>query len=253
MISARIRSMGAPHWLALFGAILLGWIALWFMAIPAELRGLSELYGAEFWIALCLATPDVSSFPNLFLMWSLMSAAMMLPTALPALATYDDLSANAETNFAALVLGYLGIWLGFAAIASFLQIALLRVGLLDALGASQSAYFSAALLAIAGGYQFSPVKEACLSKCRQPLTFFMQHWEEGPLRMGLRLGAVCLGCCWALMLLGFVGGVMSLGFMALATFIMVVEKLPDFGKYVSAPLGIGLIGASGWMLASAIL
>ena len=75
----------------------------------------------------------------------------------------------------------------------------------------------------------------------------MQHWDEGPLRMGIRLGAVCLGCCWALMLLGFVGGVMSLGFMALATVIMVFEKLPDLGRYVSKPLGVILIMSALWV------
>ena len=71
----------------------------------------------------------------------------------------------------------------------------------------------------------------------------MQHWDEGPLRNGLRLGLVCLGCCWALMLLGFVGGVMNVAFMGLATLIMVFEKLPDLGRYVTKPLGWLLIAA----------
>ena len=74
-------------------------------------------------------------------------------------------------------------------------------------------------------------------------TFFMQHWASGPWRMGLRLGAVCLGCCWALMLLAFVGGVMSLAFMGLATVMMVLEKLPQLGDRLTRPLGITLIGA----------
>ena len=82
-----------------------------------------------------------------------------------------------------------------------------------------------------------------MSKCRMPMTFFMQHWDEGPLRNGLRLGLVCLGCCWALMLLGFVGGVMNVAFMGLATLIMVFEKLPDLGRYVTKPLGWLLIAA----------
>lgn len=245
--------MGAAHWLVLFGLILAGWVALWLMAVPAETRALSKIYGAEFWISLCLSTPSITGYFNLFLMWALMAAAMMLPTALPALATYDDLSQSTDTNFALLTTGYLVIWLGFAAVAAGLQIGLFQLGLLDGLGTSQSAVFSAVLLAIAGGYQFSPIKEACLAKCRMPLTFFMEHWEEGPFKMGVRLGAVCLGCCWALMLLGFVGGVMSLGFMGLATIIMIIEKMPDYGKYISAPLGFGLLGASVVMLASVIL
>lgn len=253
MFATRIRSMGAAHWLLLFALILLGWAALWLMAIPAETRELSQIYGANFWISLCLTTPDVSGYFNMFLMWSLMSAAMMLPTALPALATYDDLGQSTETSFGMLTAGYLAIWLGFAAVAAGLQIGFFQLGLLDGFGTSQSGIFSAVLLAIAGGYQFSPIKEACLAKCRMPLTFFMEHWEEGPLKMGFRLGAVCLGCCWALMLLGFVGGVMSLGFMGLATIIMIIEKMPDYGKYISAPLGFGLLGASVLMLASVIL
>lgn len=250
MLAKRIRGMGAPHWLGLFGLILAGWVALWLMSVPAETRALGRVYGAEFWLELCLATPDISGFPKLFLMWALMSAAMMLPTALPALATYEDLGASAETRFGALVGGYLLIWLGFAAVAAGAQIGFMRLGLLDGLGTSRSALFSAALLVLAGGYQFSALKDACLSQCRMPLTFFMQYWSEGAFRMGLRLGAVCLGCCWALMLLGFVGGVMSLGFMALATVIMVVEKLPDLGKYISKPLGFGLIAAGAWVAAT---
>ena len=73
------------------------------------------------------------------------------------------------------------------------------------------------------------------------LTFFMQHWDEGPFRNGLRLGLDCVGCCWALMLLGFVGGTMNLGFMALATVMMTLEKLPDIGRYVTKPLGVALV------------
>ncbi|MDG1430334.1 MAG: DUF2182 domain-containing protein [Paracoccaceae bacterium] len=248
MLATRIRAMGAAHWLFLFALILGGWTALWLMAVPAETRALGQIYGAEFWISLCLATPDLSGYPSLFFMWALMSAAMMLPTALPAFATYEDLSANTDINFINLVLGYLTVWLGFAAIAAGLQIGLFRVGLLDGFGTSQSAIFSAILLALAGGYQFSPIKDACLSKCRMPLTFFMERWEDGPFRMGLSLGAICLGCCWALMLLGFVGGVMSLAFMGLATVIMIFEKMPAIGKYISTPLGIVLLAASVWML-----
>jgi len=252
VIAARIRSMGAPHWLALFGLILAGWVALWLMSVPAETRALSKVYGADFWLELCFATPDISGFPKLFLMWVLMSAAMMLPTALPTFATYDDLGGSTETRFGLLVGGYLAIWLGFAAVAAGAQIGLMRVGLLDGLGTSRSAVFSAALLIFAGGYQFSALKDACLSQCRMPMTFFMQYWDEGPIRMGLRLGAICLGCCWALMLLGFAGGVMSLGFMALATVIMVFEKLPDIGRHISKPLGFILIGSGGLTLVMAI-
>jgi predicted metal-binding membrane protein len=89
------------------------------------------------------------------------------------------------------------------------------------------------------------MKEACLSKCRAPMMFFLQHWDEGPLRNGLRLGAVCLGCCWALMLLGFVGGVMNLAFMGVATILMALEKLPAIGRWLTRPMGGALLAAAG--------
>lgn len=241
--------MTGVHWLVLFAAILAAWAALFAMSLPADLRAASQFYGADFIDALCAVTLDGAGFAGGFAMWALMSLAMMAPTALPAFATYDDLSHTApDTNFGALVGGYVGVWLGFAVIATGVQMLLFSVDLISDFGDSRSAILSATLLLIAGAYQFSPMKEACLSKCRQPMTFFMQHWDEGPLRNGLRLGLVCLGCCWALMALAFVGGVMNLAFMGLATVIMVLEKLPDIGRYVTQPLGALLIGLAGYTL-----
>ncbi|MBY6200154.1 DUF2182 domain-containing protein [Maritalea mobilis] len=250
MIAMRIRAMTAPHWLVLYGGILLCWSLLWLMAVPADLRDAAGLYGAELIAALCATGPDGAGYPGLVLMWALMAGGMMAPTALPAFATYDDLRHAGRTNFGALVGGYLVVWVGFAAVAALAQLGLTRAGLLGVLGESRSMAFSGALLVVAGAYQFSNLKEACLSRCRAPLTFFMQHWEEGAFRQGLRLGADCLGCCAALMALAFVGGVMSLGFMALGMALMALEKLPSIGRYVTAPLGVGLIGGGLVMLAA---
>ncbi|WP_146344544.1 DUF2182 domain-containing protein [Falsiphaeobacter marinintestinus] len=236
--------MSAPHWLTLFAGILLAWIALYLMSVPAELRAIGRLYGAEFWQNFCTLTPDAAGWVRMVAMWALMSAAMMAPTALPALATYEELGQSTEIRMTRLIAGYLSVWLGFAVLAATAQMGLFRAGLLDPLGQSAAPVLSAALLVVAGLYQFSPVKEACLSKCRRPLTFFMQHWDEGPWKNGLRLGLVCLGCCWALMLLAFVGGVMNLAFMGLATVIMVLEKLPEIGRYVTRPLGALLIAGA---------
>ncbi len=250
MLADRIRAMAAPHWLALFGLILVAWLCLYLMAVPADLRAASALYGGEFWRDLCTLTPDSAGLLRMVLMWALMSAAMMAPTVLPALATYEDLSrTGTATSMARLVAGYLSVWLGFSVLAAGLQMVLFRAGLLDPLGQSAAASLSAFLLAGAGLYQFSPMKEACLSKCRRPLMFFMSHWDEGPLRNGLRLGLVCLGCCWALMMLAFVGGVMNLAFMGLATVIMVLEKLPEIGRYITRPLGGVLIVGAGLTVA----
>jgi predicted metal-binding membrane protein len=137
-----------------------------------------------------------------------------------------------------------GILLSWAA----LQMGLYTAGLVSAFGDSLTPVLSAGLLALAGLYQLSPLKERCLAKCRAPLTFFFQHWDAGAWRMGLRLGAVCLGCCWALMLLAFVGGVMNLAFMGLATVIMVLEKLPDIGRPLTRPLGAVLLVAAAMRL-----
>ena len=252
MVSGTIRRMTGWHWLSLFAAILVAWGLLYAMALPEDLRAAGRIYGAEFLASLCTVTPDAAGFARITLMWALMSAAMMAPTALPAFATYDDLSHTGETRFGALVGGYLAVWLGFSVFAAALQMGLYQAGLVSAFGDSRSGLLSAALLALAGLYQFSDIKEACLSKCRAPLTFFMQHWAEGPWRNGLRLGAVCLGCCWALMLLAFVGGVMSIAFMGLATVIMVIEKLPDLGRWLTRPLGYALLAGAGAMALGAV-
>ncbi len=244
MIATRIRSMTAPHWLVLFGLILGAWVILFAMAQPAELREMSQIYGSDFWTAFCTLTPDAAGFGRIFVMWVLMSAAMMAPTVLPALATYEDLGRSTDTNFAALVWGYLVVWIGFSLVAAGAQLVLFQFDLLSALGDSRSTGLTALLLLVAGVYQFTPLKEACLSKCRAPLSFFFAHWDEGAFRNGLRLGLVCLGCCWALMALAFVGGVMNLAFMGLATVIMILEKMPDYGRYVTRPLGVALVAGA---------
>ncbi|WP_300517541.1 DUF2182 domain-containing protein [Aliiroseovarius sp.] len=258
-LSSRIRAMAAPHWLTLFGLILAGWVALYAMALPPGMVAAANLYGVEFWQSLCVVTPDLAGYWGVAAMWAVMVAAMMAPTFLPALATYDDLihsGAATRAGFGLLLVGYLMIWLGFSAVAAGLQITLYRAGLVSPVGQSLTPWLSGALLIGAGAYQFSAIKEACLTQCREPLTFFMQHWRPGlrnPIELGLRLGALCLGCCWALMLLGFVGGVMNLAFMGLATLIMIFEKLPDLGRHLTKPLGWGLIAAGIAAIANALI
>ncbi|ABF64179.1 unknown protein [Ruegeria sp. TM1040] len=257
MLKARltqsIRQMSGLHWLLLFAGILLAWAGLFAMSVPADLRAAGQVYGADFWLALCTMTADAAGAGKMVLMWGLMSAAMMAPTALPAFATYDDLSQTGEnTRFGDLVFGYLTVWIGFSVLAAALQLGLVRADLITVFGDSRSGLLSGALLLIAGAYQFTPLKDSCLSKCRRPLVFFMQHWDEGPWRNGLRLGAVCLGCCWALMLLAFVGGVMNLAFMALATVFMVLEKLPEIGRWLTRPMGVILCASGLWVLMTSI-
>jgi predicted metal-binding membrane protein len=121
-------------------------------------------------------------------------------------------------------------------------------------GVSTSLTLTALLLAGAGLYQFSNLKEACLSRCRAPLTFFLERWSPGPqaaLKMGGQLGLHCLGCCWALMLLGFVGGTMNLVWMGVATVFMGMEKLPEIGTYLTRPVGYILLVTSAFAAVSA--
>ncbi len=235
-------------WLGVYGAILIAWFAMALMASNMPGFGLMRYTAPDIWAALCLSAADARPFA-LFAMWALMSVAMMLPTFLPAVRTFQDLGhagASDATAQSALVIGYLFVWFGFSAVAALVQAQLSGWELLGPDGASTSLWLTAALLLVAGVYQFSALKDACLSRCRAPLTFFLERWAPGQkaaFRMGTALGAHCLGCCWALMALGFVGGTMNLLWMGLATVFMAIEKLPSIGGFMTRPLGWGLVVA----------
>lgn len=256
-ISARIRAMSAPHWLGFFALVILAWAALLLGSVG--LPGSSDAAaGLAWWVELCTAAPGAAGLAGLWAMWAVMSAAMMAPTFLPALATFDDLrhgGATDKAGFLLLLAGYLTIWLGFSILAAGAQLWLASLGLVNGAGQSVSSALTALLLIAAGGYQFSAIKNACLTQCRSPMTFFMGHWRPGrlvPFELGLRLGAVCLGCCWALMVLAFVGGTMNLVWMGAATVLMVLEKLPEIGAPVTRPLGWALIAAGALVAAQAL-
>jgi predicted metal-binding membrane protein len=242
----RPRNLG---WLGFYGVVLLAWVAVALMATENTMAGQGSI-PAEFWAALC-AGADQAAPIALWGMWALMATAMMLPTFVPAMRTFTDLGAAGATDragVAALVAGYLAVWLGASVIGAAAQWTLARKGVLTPGGASLSPWLTAMLLVGAGAYQFTTLKESCLAKCRMPLTYFMEHWRPGTpaaFTMGLHLGALCLGCCWALMALGFVGGVMNLIWMGAATLFMTLEKLPDIGRPLTRPAGMALIAAGG--------
>lgn len=248
MLAERIRMLTSLHWLGLYATVIAAWSVLFFASAPEELREVGRIFGSDYWAALCTLSVSPAGYTTALAMWALMLVAMMLPTALPAFATYDDLGhAGHQVQLGALAAGYMIVWLGFSALAAAVQIGLLHTGLVSPFGDSRSLGLSALLLTLAGAYQFTPMKAACLTQCRAPLTFFLRHSDEGPWRNGLRLGLVCIGCCWALMLLALVGGTMNLAFMGLATLLMTLEKLPDIGRWVSGPLGLALLVAAGWV------
>jgi predicted metal-binding membrane protein len=184
-----------------------------------------------------------------FASWLTMTAVMMLPTSLPVVRALGDLLGNrsdvrrrsAHLVWWSFLIGYVAVWSLYAVIAASLQVALARSGLLGESGELRSSAVSGSVLLVAAAYQFSSWKQACLSGCTRPMTFFLVHWREGAsggLRMGARHAVTCIGCCWALMALAFVGGVHSIWFMVIATVLMVIEKLPSVGERARVPIGV---------------
>ena len=179
-------------------------------------------------------------------MWAVMMAAMMLPSALPMVLTFVDLSRRGGEagRGHAFVAAYLAIWFVFSAAATVAQWVLQRAGWVDPMIVSTSTTLTAALLLIAGLYQFSPLKRMCLSRCRTPLGFLLGEWRPGvagAFVMGVRHGLFCVGCCWALMALLFVGGVMNLAWVAALSVAVALEKLLPGGERLAGLLGVALI------------
>ncbi|MEP7057534.1 MAG: DUF2182 domain-containing protein [Caldimonas sp.] len=186
----------------------------------------------------------------LLAMWAAMMAAMMLPSAAPMILFYTMLarrrSASGGAPHAAglFAFGYLAVWAGFSIGATALQFALERITLLSPMMQTTSRVLAGALLIAAGIYQWLPLKQACLRHCRSPLDFVVSHWRPGAggaLRMGLRHGAVCVGCCWLLMGLLFVGGVMNLAWIAGIALFVLVEKLGPAGHWFGRGAGVLLV------------
>lgn len=199
-------------------------------------------------IAAPLPSPVVD-FSITFLMWAVMMVAMMLPSASPMILTYARMAAGRENASRAWTwafgAGYLAVWTAFSVAATVAQIALVRASLLtNAL--TVAPMLGAAILIGAGIYQFTPWKNACLKHCQSPIGFLMTHWRDGStgaFRMGLEHGASCVGCCWLLMLLLFVAGVMNLVWVAALTIFVLLEKLLPWPRAVSFAAGIMLIAS----------
>lgn len=186
------------------------------------------------------------------LMWSLMMLAMMLPSASPMILTYSKVYRHrVAARQAALptwtfTLGYLLVWMGFALMAALLQWGLHGSALLSSAMGQVGSLLGAGLLILAGLFQFSGLKQACLGRCRSPFSFLMTKWREGVVGtvvMGLRHGAFCTGCCWALMLLMFAGGVMNLAWMAALALYFLLEKVLPYPSWISRITGVLLIAA----------
>jgi predicted metal-binding membrane protein len=181
--------------------------------------------------------------------WTLMLVAMMLPTTLPLVSLFYGMTAqrpNRVRLVALLVTGYLGIWAAFGVLVHMGDLALHNIAD-QVVWLNNHHLIAAATLILAGLYQFSPLKYKCLDKCRSPLSFIMEHWrgrrdQARSFLLGVHHGLFCIGCCWALMLLMFGVGAGSFSWMLLLGGVMAIEKNMPWGRRLSAPLGVFLLG-----------
>jgi predicted metal-binding membrane protein len=196
-----------------------------------------------------MGSAPAGGFALVAAMWWVMMVAMMTPSAAPTILLYGRVQRHNEGRgvapTAAFAAGYLLTWLGFSLAAAGLHEALERAGLEAAMGmGSKSRWLSAGVLLAAGAYQLSPLHNACLARCRSPAEFLARHWRPGfagAVRLGALHGAVCVGCCWLLMGLLFVGGVMNIAWIAGLTVLVAAEKLLPAGAWVSRAVGVLLL------------
>jgi predicted metal-binding membrane protein len=243
-----IAALVAAGW-AYLGLLLAGQSGTGFLQILCQ-----PLYGLN-------GPPTLSAALLTFAMWCAMALAMMLPTAAPMIVTYAEIAetAAAKNEPAAsplmLAAGYLLVWFAIAFGLTALQLVLTRFSILDAAMASTSVLLSGELLLVAGVYQFSALKHACLKQCQHPIPFFFANWTAEPaglFRLGLRQGLYCLGCCWAMMLLMFAMGVMNVIWMALLGVAMTIEKLDTTMRFTRA-LGVVFLGAGAVLTGQALI
>jgi len=233
---------------ALIGVSILAWayvIYLWAKMPAIDAGALVSMMELHPW--------TLADFVFMFVMWAIMMVGMMLPSAAPMTLLYAGMVRKAERQgtpmapTAAFVSGYLSMWCLFSVGATLAQWGLHEAALLSPMMMAKSQVLGAALLVVAGVYQLTPWKTVCLDHCRSPAHFIADHWRSGAsgaFRLGLHHGVFCLGCCWALMGLLFVGGVMNLLWIAaIAIFVFLEKVLPvsNWSVRVEWFAGIGLI------------
>ena len=203
-------------------------------------------------MAASVAVPSTQSWSLndvvfMFVMWTVMMVAMMLPSATPMVLLFARVMRKREREgrpfgpTALFVIGYLLVWVGFSAMATVANWGLHVAGLLSSMMGRTTPMIGGVVLLFAGAFQWTPLKDACLSHCRSPLVFLTAHWNDGrggTLMMGLHHGLYCLGCCWLLMALLFVLGIMNLPWIAVLTVFVLLEKVLPRGRLVSRLSGV---------------
>jgi predicted metal-binding membrane protein len=209
------------------------------------------------WCSVDTAPWGAAGMAASFFMWAVMMAAMMVPSVSPAVLAFAGIGrarrekAMPYVPAAFFLSGYLAAWAAFGAAATAAQEGLRSAALLSPEMAANSRWIARALLIGAGIFQWTPLKNACLRHCRSPLGFLLTEWRDGPagaLQMGWRHGLYCVGCCWLLMALLFVFGVMNLVWVAALAAFVIVEKILPAGPIVARVAGVALAAWALWGL-----
>ena len=239
--------------------IAMTWLALGIWSLSPYSRFLDHELLGELDFAI---SSEYLVFVSLFVAgWTLMLVAMMLPTSMPLVTLFHRLTLRHPDRSRLMILlvsGYLGVWILFGVLAHVGDL-LIHTAVKQSIWLEANEWvIGAGTIMLAGIYQFTPLKYKCLDKCRSPLSFITEHWtgnheRSQSFRLGVHHGIFCVGCCWSLMLLMFVVGVGNLGWMLALGTVMAVEKNMPWGRKISAPLGMGLIGWSLALVASAVL
>ena len=244
MIGGALRRERVVVVSALLGVVILAW---GYVLVGAGMS-MHEMSGMPMARQQAAWTPGYAAVVSL--MWAVMMAAMMLPSAAPMILLYDTIARRrelrGETAIGAGVfaLGYVLVWTAFSLVAVAIQLGLDRAALLSPMMSMTSRSVAGSVLIAAGVYQWTPLKQACLRRCRSPLEFLMTEWREGrkgALIMGLRHGAYCLGCCWMLMLLLFVGGIMNIVWIAGIAMFVLIEKVAPAGHWIGRVAGAAFV------------
>jgi predicted metal-binding membrane protein len=194
----------------------------------------------------------------LFVMWAVMMVAMMVPSAAPMILAFLTVNQRRQATARPFVpvtiflLGYLAVWTAFSAVATLAEWGLHQAAMLSTTMTATSTALNGGLLIAAGVFQWTPLKRACLKGCRSPLSFLMSEWREGSpgaFVMGLRHGGYCAGCCWFLMALLFVAGVMNLVWVAVIALFVMAEKMIPKGELLAHVAGVALVIAGATLLA----
>ena len=240
----------------LVGATLIAAVALcWAWIVPMARDMYGPMTGAGAW----MMTDDwgFRHLALLFAMWVVMMAGMMLPSAAPALLLYacvirrSEEGGRTQAHVNAFAGGYLFVWTAFSLLATVLQRLLARLLLISPMMESRNRIFGGAVLIVAGLFQLTPFKRTCLEYCRSPAELITRFWRPGMaggFYLGVANGLFCLGCCWALMLLLFVGGVMNLAWIAALTIFVLLEKVAPLGMQGGRLSGVLIAGYGVWTM-----